>query len=286
VSPAPSPDVSLAAVFGVGALLLYILSATLYILNLYRPAVSAGRLATLSAALGAALNFAALYARSVELQSVPYRDLMGSMKLFGFFLAALNVVLELRHKDRSLGPFLMPAALVFMVLALLETPVAREPSAVFRGSVFALHVTLNMLSYAAFAVACALSLLYLSVGRALKSRASKTLAGPTSRLPTLGYLERATRTSLGVGVVTLLAGLAFGFYWASHVWSGQGLRWGLDPKVWMAVGTLIFYLVVFVRARRGAAPVTTARLSVIGFLLVLFSYTAVNLLVSRLHVFA
>jgi ABC-type transport system involved in cytochrome c biogenesis permease subunit len=54
----------------------------------------------------------------------------------------------------------------------------------------------------------------------------------------------------------------------------------------MAVATLIFYVVVFVRARRGAAPVTTARLSVIGFLLVLFSYTAVNLLVSRLHVFA
>jgi len=282
----PPSLVSLASILGVGALLLYVLSAALYILNLYRPSVSAGRLATLSAILGAALNFAALYARALELHSVPYRDLMGSMKLFGFFLAALNVILELRHKDRSLGPFLMPAALVFMVLALLETPVAKEPSAILRGSVFALHVTLNMLSYAAFAVACALSLLYLSVGRALKNGGSKALAGPTSRLPTLGYLERATRTSLGVGVVTLVVGLACGFYWAAHVWGGHGLRWGLDPKVWMAVGTLVFYVVVFVRAKRGAAPVTTARLSVIGFLLVLFSYTAVNLLVSRLHVFA
>jgi len=276
----------LASVFGVAALVLYVTSASLYVLNLYRPSVAVGRAATITAALGAVLNFAALYARAVALDSVPYRDLLGSMKLFGFFLAALNVVLELRHRDRSLGPFLMPAALVFMILALLEAPTPKQPSALLKGSVFALHVTLNMLSYAAFAVACALSLLYLTVGKALKSRASKTLAGPTSRLPTLGYLERATRTSLGVGVVTLVVGLGFGFYWASQVWSGQGLKWGLDPKVWMAVATLIFYVVVFVRARRGAAPVTTARLSVIGFLLILFSYTAVNLLVSRLHVFA
>jgi len=276
----------LATVLGVAALVLYVASASLYVSNLYRPSAAAGLAATLTAAVGAVLNFAALYARAVALDSVPYRDLMGSMKLFGFFLAALNVVLELRHRDRSLGPFLMPAALVFMVLALLEAPVAKEPSAMLRGWVFALHVTLNMLAYAAFAVACALSLLYLSVGRALKSRASKTLAGPTSRLPTLGYLERATRTSLGVGVVTLVVGLGCGFYWASRVWGGQGLKWGLDLKVWMAVATLVFYVVVLVRARRGAAPVTTARLAVIGFLLVLFSYTAVNLLVSRLHVFA
>lgn len=273
-----------ASVFGVGALVLYILAAGLYILNLYRPSTAAGRTATAAAALGALLNFASLYARALTLGTVPYRDLMGSMKLFGFFLAVLNVVLELRHKDRSLGPFLMPAALVFMLVALLETPAAKAPSPEFRGSVFALHVTLNMFSYAAFAVACALSLLYLSVGRALK-HGGNALAGPTSRLPTLGYLERATRTSLAVGVLTLLTGLSCGFVWASRVWGAQHLRWGLDPKVWVAVLTLLFYLAILVRARRGAAPVTTARLCVAGFVLILLSYTAVNLLVTRLHSF-
>ena len=274
----------LASLLGIGALALYALAVTLYVAILYRPSVALGRTATAAAALGAILNFAALYARAVALESVPYRDLLGSMKLFGFFLAALNVVLEIRHKDRSLGPFLMPAALLFMLIALLETPTPRAPSPVFKGSIFALHVTLNMLSYAAFAVACALSLIYLAVGRSLK-HGGKALAGPTSRLPTLGYLERATRTSLGVGVLTLLVGLSFGFVWAARVWGPQNSRWGLDPKVWMAVATLVFYLFILVRARRGAAPVTTARLCVVGFLLVLVSYTAVNLLVSRLHVF-
>jgi len=133
-------------------------------------------------------------------------------------------------------------------------------------------------------VACALSLLYLLAGRALKHR-GRALAGPASRLPTLAYLERATRTSLAVGVVTLLAGLSFGFFWAFRIWGPQNVRWGLDPKVWVAVATLVFYAAILVRARSGAAPVTTARLCVAGFLLILISYTAVNLLVTRLHSF-
>jgi ABC-type transport system involved in cytochrome c biogenesis permease subunit len=284
VAEAAGSSEVLASYFGVGALVFYVVAAGLYLLILYRPSATAGWSATGAAAVGALLNFASLYARALALGTVPYRDLMGSMKLFGFFLAVLNVVLELRHRDRSLGPFLMPAALVFMLVALLETTAPKAPSPQFRGSVFALHVTLNMFSYAAFAVACALSVLYLAVGRSLKNR-GRVLAGPTSRLPTLGYLERATRTSLAVGVLTLLFGLSCGFIWASRVWGGQHIRWGLDPKVWVAVATLLFYVFILLRARRGAAPVTTARLCVAGFVLILISYTAVNLLMTRLHSF-
>lgn len=271
--------------FGWAALALYALASALYVLNLYRPSAWAGRGATASALVGAALNFAALYARALAVGSVPYRDLMGSMKLFGFFLAVLSVVLELRHHDRALGPVLMPAALVFMLLSLLEAPAGVQrpaPNPDLKGSIFALHVTLNMLAYAAFAVACALSILYLVVGRALKSH---TLDGPATRLPTLSYLERANRTSLGLGIITLGTGLLLGFFWASRVWTTEHPFWALDPKIFFAVGTLLFYLFILVRARRGAPHVTTARLTVVGFVLVLLSYTAVNMFVSRLHVF-
>jgi ABC-type transport system involved in cytochrome c biogenesis permease subunit len=282
-------DSAAAAAWGAGlgwaALGLYALAAALYVLNLYRPSPAAGRTATACAIVGAALNFAALYARALAVGSVPYRDLLGSMKLFGFFLAVLSVVLELRHHDRALGPVLMPAALFFMLLSLLEAPAGAPkpvPNPDLKGSIFALHVTLNMLAYAAFAVACALSILYLTAGRALKSH---TLSGPATRLPTLSYLERANRTSLALGILTLFAGLLLGFLWAGRVWTGEHPFWALDPKVFFALGTLFFYLFVLVRARRGAPPVSTARLTVVGFVLVLVSYTAVNMFVSRLHVF-
>jgi ABC-type transport system involved in cytochrome c biogenesis permease subunit len=265
------------------ALVLYALASALYVLNLYRPSAWAGRTATACAVVGAVLNFGALYARALAVGSVPYRDLLGSMKLFGFFLAVLSVVLELRHHDRALGPVLLPAALFFMLLSILEAPGGRRaPNPDLKGAIFALHVTLNMLAYAAFAVSAALSVLYLAAGRALKAH---TLSGPATRLPTLSYLERANRTSLGLGSIALGTGLALGFWWAAKVWTPDHPHWALDPKIFFALGTLFFYLFVLVRARRGAPGVSTARLSIAGFALVLLSYTAVNMFVSRLHVF-
>jgi ABC-type transport system involved in cytochrome c biogenesis permease subunit len=271
-----------ASALGWVSLAAYALSAVLYTMFLFRNAPAIGRGATALAVVGAASNFGTLYARSWALHSVPYRDLLGSMTLFGFFLAVLNIVLEVRHGDRSLGPFLMPAALVFLLFAVFQAPAVRSNSPELRGTVFALHVTLNMLAYAAFAVACALSLLYLAVGRSLKKGA---FSGPASRLPSLSYLERANRTSLFLGILTLAVGLFLGLFWASRMWKGESPNWALDPKIWFAFATLAFYVFVLVRANRGAGPVSTARLSIVGFVLVLLSYTAVNLFVSRLHDF-
>jgi len=272
----------LASMLGWAALAAYALSTILYTTSVFRTEPAIGRAATAFAVLGAVCNFGTLYARSVALHSVPYRDLLGSMKLFGFFLAMLNIVLELRHRDRSLGPFLMPAALVFLIFAVLQTSPIHKDAPELKGPIFALHVTLNMLAYAAFAVACALSLLYLVVGRSLKKRA---LSGPASRLPSLSYLERANRTSLALGILSLSVGLFLGLFWASRMWKGEHPQWVLDPKIWFALMTLAFYVFVLVRARRGAGPISTARLSIAGFLLVLLSYTAVNVLVSKLHDF-
>ena len=272
----------LASTLGWVALIAYALSAFLYTTSLFRTAAVIGRSATAFAVLGVVCNFGTLYARSIALHSVPYRDLLGSMKLFGFFLAVLNIVLEFRHKDRSLGPFLMPAALVFLLLAAVQTSPVRPNAPELKGPVFALHVTLNMLAYAAFAVACALSLLYVVVGRSLKKKA---FSGPASRLPSLSYLERANRTSLSLGILSLSIGLLLGLFWASRMWKGEHPLWALDPKIWFTLATLAFYIFVLARAHRGAAPVSTARLSIAGFVLVLLSYTAVNVFVSKLHDF-
>ena len=269
--------------FGLVALLGYTGATVLYILWLRHPQVTAGRMATALAASGAVFNFVFLYFRSRALKSVPYGDLLGSMALFGLFLAAMSLILEARHRDRSLGPFLMPVSLFFLLHSIV-LPGGAHPKPELRGSIFAFHVTLNMLSYSAFAVACALSLLYLVLGRRLKSK-RHVLNGPVSRLPSLSYLERAARTSVGVGVVSLAAGLTMGFLWAYRVWQVEHPEWLLDAKIWGAVATLAFYLWVFVRAHRGAAPGTTARLCVVGFVLVLLSYTAVNLFFSKVHSF-
>jgi len=282
--PSLTPSGVTATVFGFVALACYAASAVLYVTHLRRPRPAVGWGATGFALLGALLNLEALYARSVYLHSVPYRDLVGSMALLGYFLAVLNLLLELRHRDRSLGPFLMPVVFLFLLVALVVPPGKVPPGDGMKGPVFALHVTLNMAGYAAYAVACALAALYLWAGHSLKSR-KLDLDGVSLRLPSLSFLERATRTTLGVGFVAGTIGFCLGGYWASRVWKPDHPLWLLDPKVATAAAIVLFYGVVLVRAHRGAAPVTTARLVVVGFGLVILSYTVVNLFASRLHVF-
>jgi ABC-type transport system involved in cytochrome c biogenesis permease subunit len=123
------------------------------------------------------------------------------------------------------------------------------------------------------------------VGHSLKRKKGLILDGPMSRFPSLSYLERANRTSLGVGVVASTAAFLLGSYWAMRVWKTDHPYWVLDPKILAVALILVFYWVVLVRAHRGAAPISTAKLSVAGFLMVLVSYTAINLVFSRLHVF-
>ncbi len=274
-----------ATALGYVALVCYAISTGFYGAYLRKPRPIFGRAATGLAAAGATLNLVALYARSAVLHSVPYRDLVGSMALLGFFLAVISLLLEIRHRDRSLGPYLMPVVFLFLLVA-LRVPAAKSPPAPeLKGVIFALHVTLNMLAYAALAVACALSALYLVAGHALKGGKSLTTGGAASRLPSLRYLERANRTSLGVGVLASTCGFLLGVSWAWRVWRPDHPSWAIDPKIISVALILAFYWAVLVRAHRGAAPSTTARLSVLGFGLVIVSYTAINLFVSRLHTF-
>ena len=76
-----------------------------------------------------------------------------------------------------------------------------------------------------------------------------------------------------------------GFLWVYRVRQVEHPGWILDAKIWGAVGTLASYLWVFGRPHRGASPVTTAKRAVAGFVLVLLSYTAVNLFFSKVHSF-
>ena len=93
----------------------------------------AGRLATLLLALGLVAHYFALLERSRGLHTVPYHDLYGSMSLFGWLLALTYLGLELYHRQRSVGAFVLPFILVFFVAAHLA-PADRLSPAPAQGS--------------------------------------------------------------------------------------------------------------------------------------------------------
>src|SRR6201993_2879903 len=149
--------------------LAYLLSMGLYMSFLYTGKEVTGRLATVLMFMGLACHSLALLGRARAMHSVPYHDLQGSMSLFGWLLAVTYLCLEIYHRQRTVGAFVLPVILAFYFTSYF---VPDHPSSAGNphGVVFALHVTLSILAYAAFALSCVLSLMYLAEERFLRMR--------------------------------------------------------------------------------------------------------------------
>lgn len=267
----------MALISGYVALALYLASVLFYVWFLYGNKRTVGWLATLCLAAGILAHYFALLERTRWVRSVPYDDLYGSMSLFGWLLAVIYLCLETYHRERSVGPFVLPFVLLLFVVATFRSPAAPMPPPA-RGALFALHVTLNILAYSAFALSFVLSLIYLIQNRILRDRRP----GPVFwRFPPLEGLERMSRSSVLIGLVSLAVGMSLGFVWQHRL---RGYYWSADPKVLVTLGIVVVYGGYLWLARRTAwRGARASLLCVINFLVVIFSYTVVNVYLSRFH---
>ena len=257
--------------------LAYLSSMALYLRFLYTGKELTGRLATLLMFLGLVAHYLALLMRAKGTHTVPYHDLQGSMSLFGWLLAVTYLCLEIYHRQRTVGAFVLPIILAFFFSAYLMPDHPSAPTA-GHGVVFALHVTLSILAYAAFALSCVLSLMYLAEERFLRIR---KLGDIVWRLPPLELLERMSHTSVLVGLITIFIGTSLGFLAVDRL---PGQQTYLDPKYLVTLLVLLLYAAYFQLARttawRGARA---SKLCVFNFVLVVLSFTVVNLYFSQHH---
>src|ERR1700739_165766 len=257
--------------FVILTVLAYLLSMGLYMGFLYTGKEITGRLATVLMFIGLACHYLALLGRARATHSVPYHDLQGSMSLFGWLLAVTYLCLEIYHRRPTFGSFEAPSTLSFF-LAATFAPEHPAPPTQVHGVVFALHVTLSILAYAGFALSCVLSLMFLGEERLLRIR---KVGDVLWRLPSLELLERMSHTSVLVGLVTIAAGTALGFLAVDRQ---AGQHWYFDPKYIVTLVVLLLYAAYFQLARttawRGARA---SKLCVFNFVLVVLSFTVVNL---------
>ena len=259
---------------------LYATSFCCYARILYAPHGWLGRMATFSLAGGILAHYFALLNRSHAMHAIPYDDLYGSMSLFAWLLAVTYLGLEFLHRDRTVGAFVTSFLVLWLAgLDLLGRHEVPEPPPA-GGPLFALHVTLNTWAYAAFALSFLLSIVYLAQDAVLRSR---RLGAPFWRFPALDVLDRMARSSVYIGLIALIVGVSLGFVW-EHRLTGK-LLFG-DPKVLVTLAILAAYIVYlwlsYISGWRGARA---ARVCALNFGVVLFSYTLVNLYLTRFHRF-
>ena len=101
------------------------------------------------------------------------------------------------------------------------------------------------------------------------------------RLPPLELLERMSRTSVFVGLIAIAVGTALGFVWVDRLSSQYSFY---DPKYVITLLVLVLYALYFRLARttawRGARA---SKLCVFNFVIVVLSFTVVNLYLSHSH---
>ncbi|HMF09046.1 MAG TPA: cytochrome c biogenesis protein CcsA, partial [Thermoanaerobaculia bacterium] len=194
-----------------------------------------------------------------------------------WMLGIAYLALQIRHRERAIGPFLIPIVIVSSIIGMLMPAHVSPPSPGTRGVLFALHVTFAILAYAAFTFSFVLSILYLLQNRQLRRRQTGVLF---ARLPALEVIGRMNRTSVSIGLGVLFFALAIGVVRARELWGTLA-----DPKIVWALITLVVYALLLWLDRRGWEGRRVAILSILGFGVVLFSYTVVNLYFPTAHHF-
>jgi len=228
--------------------------------------------------LGFLIHWFALYAGARAAHAVPYHDLPASMSFFAWVVIFAYGILVLRHREASTGPFLIPIALLFLGASLFAhhgAPLPKNPK--LSGTLFAFHVTMAIVGYAALSLSFVLAQLYLIQNKQIRRHKLGLLF---SRLPALDVLSRLHHTSVAIGVCALSTATLLGLIWAKINW---GSPW--DPKVLFTLLIIGIYLFTLFPRWIGWGGKKIALLSVTGFMFVLFSYTIVNLFISKGHTF-
>jgi cytochrome c-type biogenesis protein CcsB len=239
---------------------------------------SIGGFATGAAAAALALLTLSVGARAVATDRPPLGNLWEYTVALGWGVTLFTVAFEAAFRERAIGAVMMTVAASLMGVALAFFPSEVTPlvPALQANRILGLHVSAMALAYSALSISFGAAVLYLLQGGSAERR--------FARLPSSETLEDIAYWSVLVGFHLLTLGIALGAYWANSAW---GRYWGWDPKETSALLTWFIYAgYLHARVLRGWEGRRSALLLILGFVAVLFTYFAVNFLVSGLHSYA
>lgn len=252
-------------------------------------AVQIGQVATIITVFGWMMNTAALFTRAMERMQhsgtfAPWSNQFEAMSYVSWAIILGYVLLEFRYRIKTIGAFVVGIGFIAMGAASLlpYRYQTAEPLVPALNSYWIyIHVSVTLTSYAAFAMAGGLGLMYLVRERAeRKGQSSQLLAV----LPDLETIDELGYKAIMVGFPMLAFGIILGAMWANYAWGGY---WSWDPKeTWSLIVWLIYGAYIHARMTRGWEGHRAAIYAVFGFLMVIFCFWGVNFLLSGLHAYA
>jgi cytochrome c-type biogenesis protein CcsB len=267
--------------------MLYMVSTLLFFVYMASKNKTIGLGGSLAAYAGFLIQTTAILLRWKESYDVghghaPLSNLYESVVFFSWTIILIYGIIEMKYKYRIVGAFVVPFALFGMSWAQLSLNNGIEPLVPALQSNWLLyHVITCFLGYAAFAVACGISIMYLIKASAEGDSPSAQAGGVVGMFPSIRVLDDLNYKAIMIGFPLLTLGIVTGAAWANYAW---GTYWSWDPKeTWSLIVWFIYAAFLHARITRGWVGKRAALLSVIGFAATIFCYLGVNLFLSGLH---
>jgi cytochrome c-type biogenesis protein CcsB len=265
------------------AYLCFLVSAIAYIVHLLRPSRGIGWVATGASGVGLVMLTVGLAVRTVQAGHWPLVNTYEFTLAFLWGIVSVYLLLEQMTDTRAGGAFILPIACLVGTYAWVLIPAsarALQPLLpALRSLWLLLHTVTAAVGYGGFTASCAAGLMYLI---------KETNVGFADRLPSPREIDAYNYRAVAFGYPWMSLAIITGAIWAQVAW---GNYWNWDIKeTWALMVWLIYTLFFHGRVTKGWRGRPTAIISIVGFLVVLFTFLGVGWLARRvglesLHVY-
>jgi cytochrome c-type biogenesis protein CcsB len=271
----------MAIFFFKGALSLYLLGTLGYIIFIVFQIKNMARISYGLLLLGFMTHTLAIGIWTFQTGYLPVHDLGESLSFFAWAIIGVYLIIQIRFNILVLGSFLSPLAAAMMISSTFIPLHAGPVNPLLQNVWLTVHIVFIFAGNGVFAIAFLSGIMYLIQEREIKS---KRLGLLYHRLPALEILDALNYNSLILGFPLMTLGMLSGSIFAQYT---LGTFWRWDPKeVWSLITWLLYAALLHGRLMSGWRGRRSALISIIGFLILIFSFLGVNFLVKGYHSFS
>jgi ABC-type uncharacterized transport system permease subunit len=186
----------------------------------------------------------------------PAQSVREALGFLGWIVTGGYLLASIRYRLALGGIVVMPVALVMLLVARL-TPAGVEPGEL--GVLGRIHISLATIGVGVFALASALSAIYLFENRALKKKRFDTAAFKDGGGAPIEALDRLAHRLVWIGFPIFTLAMVLGAVWVSR--RGESLdrpEYPLAAVTWLAYATLLVARQIYGWRGRRAARLTLA----------------------------
>ena len=259
-------------------MVLYLASMILYFVFFALKRERSAKMAGWTLLLGFVFHTAAVIVRAIGAGRLPLTNQYEFATSFAWGIALCSLIFLHRFQFQALGAFVTPVIFLVIGYAAMQSREVRELMPALQSNWLAIHVSTAIISYGAFGVSFAVSVMFLLRGRMCDNPFW------LSHIPEEKKLDSISYRAVSLGFLFLTFVIITGAIWAESAW---GSYWSWDPKeTWALITWFIYAIYLHQRIVRGWKGKAAAIFAAVGFICVIFTYIGVNTLLPGIHSYA